>query len=235
MQLFTFAATMAFASAAVSPAKVAVAPANVAVAPSNVVIAAPVLAKVSEDTVDPAPQYSFGYDVQDAITGDNKAHTESRNGDIVQGQYSLNDPDGTRRIVEYTSDPINGFQAVVKKAPLVAVAEPVEPVVAVQPEPVKVIAARTVAAPLVARAITAPLVAKAAPQKVAVAPAQPADVEIIQPAQVETVAPITPALQYFRTPASAQVIDIRSPIQYVSSSPFLAYSNLNTPFTITVV
>nr|CAI5847286.1 unnamed protein product [Callosobruchus analis] len=227
-RLFTFAATVAFASSAVSPAKVAV-------APSNVVISAPVLAKVSEDTVNPAPQYSFGYDVQDAITGDNKAHTESRNGDIVQGQYSLNDPDGTRRIVEYTSDPINGFQATVKKAPLVAVAEAVDPVVAVQPEPVKVIAARTLAAPLVARAITAPFVAKAAPQKVAVAPAQPADVEIIQPAQVETVAPITPAVQYIRAPASAQVIDVRSPIQYVPSSQFLAYSNLNAPFTITVV
>nr|CAH7768539.1 unnamed protein product [Callosobruchus chinensis] len=33
--------------------------------------------------------------------------------------YSLNEPDGTRRIVDYVADPINGFNAIVRKAPLV--------------------------------------------------------------------------------------------------------------------
>uniref|UniRef100_UPI0038B3499F chitin-binding domain-containing protein n=1 Tax=Staphylococcus aureus TaxID=1280 RepID=UPI0038B3499F len=55
---------------------------------------------------DPNPQYSFAYDVQDAITGDSKSQVESRSGDIVQGQYSLVEPDGTRRVVDYTADPI---------------------------------------------------------------------------------------------------------------------------------
>lgn len=33
---------------------------------------------------------------------------ESRSGDVVQGSYSLVEPDGTRRIVEYTADPVQG-------------------------------------------------------------------------------------------------------------------------------
>lgn len=70
---------------------------------------APVLAKLEE--FDPAPQYTFAYDVQDAITGDSKAQYETRNGDIVQGSYSLIEADGTRRIVDYTADPINGISS----------------------------------------------------------------------------------------------------------------------------
>ncbi|KAG5883885.1 hypothetical protein JTB14_007773 [Gonioctena quinquepunctata] len=76
------------------------------------------------------PQYTFGYDVQDPFTGDSKSQVESRIGDVVQGSYSLNEPDGTRRIVDYTADDTNGFQAVVRKAPLVASASVVAPVVA---------------------------------------------------------------------------------------------------------
>ncbi|CAG9769452.1 unnamed protein product [Ceutorhynchus assimilis] len=131
------------------------------------VVAAPsaVLAKVSDATFDPNPQYSFAYDVQDSLTGDSKSQIESRNGDIVQGQYSLADPDGTRRIVDYTADPINGFNAVVRKAPL-AVAAPVVARAVAAPAPVvaapaPIVAARAVAAPYVAR--SAPLFAAPAP------------------------------------------------------------------------
>ncbi|KAJ2954802.1 hypothetical protein O0L34_g3109 [Tuta absoluta] len=69
---------------------------------------------------DPLPQYSYGYDVQDALTGDYKGHQEHRNGDLVTGSYTVVDPDGTRRIVDYTADPLNGFNAVVRREPLVA-------------------------------------------------------------------------------------------------------------------
>lgn len=37
---------------------------------------------------------------------------------FFSGSYSLNDPDGTRRTVDYSADPINGFNAVVRKTPL---------------------------------------------------------------------------------------------------------------------
>ncbi|GJQ81560.1 hypothetical protein Trydic_g4919 [Trypoxylus dichotomus] len=77
---------------------------------------------VVQEEYDQHPQYSFGYDVQDGLTGDNKQQHESRDGDVVQGSYSVVDPDGTRRIVQYTADPINGFNAVVNKEPLVAAA-----------------------------------------------------------------------------------------------------------------
>lgn len=44
------------------------------------------------------------------MTGDSKSQQESRSGDVVQGSYSLVEPDGTRRIVEYTADPVQGIK-----------------------------------------------------------------------------------------------------------------------------
>ncbi|CAL7941285.1 unnamed protein product [Xylocopa violacea] len=73
---------------------------------------------------DPHPQYTYAYDVQDSLTGDSKTQQETRNGDIVSGSYSFIEADGTRRIVEYTADPVNGFNAVVHREP-VAVIKPV--------------------------------------------------------------------------------------------------------------
>nr|XP_026497357.1 larval cuticle protein A2B-like [Vanessa tameamea] len=80
---------------------------------------------------DPNPQYSYAYDIQDALTGDSKSQHETRSGDVVQGFYSLVDPDGTRRIVEYTADPHNGFNAVVHKQPLGGVVKGVAPLAAI--------------------------------------------------------------------------------------------------------
>lgn len=61
------------------------------------------------------PQYDFSYSVHDPHTGDIKHQQETRLGDSVQGQYSLIEPDGTRRIVHYTADDHNGFNAVVQR------------------------------------------------------------------------------------------------------------------------
>ncbi|KAK1135505.1 hypothetical protein K0M31_000094 [Melipona bicolor] len=83
------------------------------------------LAKVAPAlNFDPHPQYTYAYDVQDSLTGDSKTQQETRNGDIVSGSYSFIEADGTRRIVEYTADPVNGFNAVVHREP-VAVIKPV--------------------------------------------------------------------------------------------------------------
>jgi hypothetical protein len=79
------------------------------------------------EIVDAHPQYQFAYNVNDALTGDSKTQEETRDGDIVRGSYSLIEPDGSRRIVQYYSDPINGFNAVVQKD------APVAPVVAAAP------------------------------------------------------------------------------------------------------
>lgn len=89
------------------------------------VVSAPVIQKVAiPEPYDPNPQYQFSYGVQDGHTGDVKSQVESRSGDVVKGQYSLIEPDGTRRVVDYVADPHNGFNAVVRREG-VAVAAPV--------------------------------------------------------------------------------------------------------------
>ncbi|XP_017782871.1 PREDICTED: cuticle protein-like [Nicrophorus vespilloides] len=109
-----YSAPVAYAAAPVAKVAYAAAP-----------VAAPVVAKVAEE-YDPHPQYSYGYDVQDSLTGDNKQQQETRDGDVVKGSYSLVDADGFKRTVEYTADPVQGFNAVVHREPLVAkVAAPV--------------------------------------------------------------------------------------------------------------
>jgi hypothetical protein len=61
------------------------------------------------------PKYKFEYGVSDPVTGDNKNQWEIRDGDFVQGEYSLDEPDGTKRIVSYHADDATGFHAIVKK------------------------------------------------------------------------------------------------------------------------
>ncbi|XP_015020953.3 trichohyalin [Drosophila mojavensis] len=73
-----------------------------------------ILPNSSED-YDSRPQYTFAYDVRDTLTGDEKRQEEKRDGDLVKGQYSLVEPDGTRRIVDYTADDASGFNAIVSK------------------------------------------------------------------------------------------------------------------------
>lgn len=116
----------------------AAAPIVAAAAPAPLVAAAPaVLARTELD--DAYPQYQYAYNVHDTLTGDSKTQEESRDGDVVKGSYSLIEPDGSRRIVNYYADPINGFNAVVSKdVPVVATA----PIVAAK----QVVAAKQIVA-----------------------------------------------------------------------------------------
>lgn len=68
----------------------------------------------ADDYATPA-KYNFAYDVSDAYTGDYKSQTEERDGDYVKGQYTVVEPDGTKRVVDYTADGQHGFNAVVSK------------------------------------------------------------------------------------------------------------------------
>uniref|UniRef100_A0A1I8P663 Uncharacterized protein n=2 Tax=Stomoxys calcitrans TaxID=35570 RepID=A0A1I8P663_STOCA len=81
------------------------------------------------------PKYHYNYGVADSHTGDVKSQHEVRDGDVVKGSYSLVEPDGSVRTVEYTADDHNGFNAVVHKtAPTVhAVAAHAAPVVHAAP------------------------------------------------------------------------------------------------------
>lgn len=60
-------------------------------------------------------EYDFKYGVSDPNTGDQKEQAETRIGDVVKGHYSLAEPDGTIRVVKYTADDVNGFNALVEK------------------------------------------------------------------------------------------------------------------------
>lgn len=53
--------------------------------------------------------------MKDIKTGDIKEQIEERDGDSVKGEYSVVEPDGTVRKVEYQADDHNGFNAVVTK------------------------------------------------------------------------------------------------------------------------
>nr|CAD7580756.1 unnamed protein product [Timema californicum] len=88
----------------------------------TVAVAAPLAKVVREDYADAYPQYQFAYTVQDTLTGDSKAQEETRDGGVVRGSYSLIEPDGVRRTVNYYADPHNGFNAVVQRDLPVAVA-----------------------------------------------------------------------------------------------------------------
>ncbi|XP_061710126.1 larval cuticle protein A1A-like [Cydia pomonella] len=61
------------------------------------------------------PKYEYKYEVSDHQTGDRKSHWERREGDKVRGAYSLYEPDGALRTVEYTADAVHGFNAVVRR------------------------------------------------------------------------------------------------------------------------
>ncbi|XP_017482024.1 PREDICTED: pupal cuticle protein Edg-84A-like [Rhagoletis zephyria] len=80
-------------------------------------------AEEKSEEYDSYPSYSFNYDVQDSVTGDIKSQTEQRDGDVIRGQYSLQEPDGYRRTVEYTADAVNGFKATVRRE---QVSEPIK-------------------------------------------------------------------------------------------------------------
>lgn len=53
--------------------------------------------------------YSFG--ISDPESGNAQTREESRDGDVVKGEYSVLQADGTVRTVRYTADSKNGFQA----------------------------------------------------------------------------------------------------------------------------
>lgn len=69
---------------------------------------------------DPPPtstEYNYWYDIVDPNTGDAKSLHEIRQGDNVKGSYSVIDPDGIKRIVDYVAGK-HGFKATVRKEPI---------------------------------------------------------------------------------------------------------------------
>lgn len=65
----------------------------------------------------PPASYGFSYAVNDERTGDIKEHSETREGYVIRGSYSLFDPDGYKRTVIYAADNVNDFKAIVNRVP----------------------------------------------------------------------------------------------------------------------
>ncbi|XP_025602572.1 larval cuticle protein A3A-like [Athalia rosae] len=210
-KLIAFAALVAAANAGAIPAPLAYAAAPAYAHAAPVAYAAPIAKTVVTKTVDadydPHPQYSYAYDVQDSITGDNKQQHETRDGDVVQGSYSLVEADGSRRTVDYTADPVNGFNAVVHK------------------EPAGVAIKTVAAAPVVAKYAAAPVVAKYAAPVHYAAPA----------AHVSYAAPVAHApLAYAAAPAahytySAPAVAHPAPLTYSAYAAPSAHVTYSAP------
>nr|XP_029734565.1 cuticle protein 19-like [Aedes albopictus] len=60
-------------------------------------------------------KYKFEYGVNDPHTGDHKSQWEASDGHGVKGGYTLDEPDGTKRYVQYKADKWHGFHAIVKR------------------------------------------------------------------------------------------------------------------------
>lgn len=72
------------------------------------------VAKIAYAEAEAPAHYNFQYSIHDGHSGDVKEQQEARAGDAVHGSYSLVQPDGVHRIVEYTADKEHGFNAVVR-------------------------------------------------------------------------------------------------------------------------
>nr|ARH56586.1 cuticle protein CPG316 [Spodoptera exigua] len=156
--------------------------------------------------------YEFSYSVHDDHSGDVKQQQEARQGDAVHGSYSLVQPDGVHRIVEYTADKEHGFNANVRYEGT-----------PVHAEPAKV----AYAAPIAKIAYAAPVakVAYAAPvAKVAYAPApvsySHAPVYAAPVAKVAYAAPV--AKVAYAAPVAK--VAYAAPVAHVTySSPAISY------------
>ncbi|KAI5726655.1 hypothetical protein M8J76_006312 [Diaphorina citri] len=113
----------------------------------------------TDGEVDPHPKYEFQYSVADPVTGDQKSQQETRDGDKVQGFYTVVESDGSLRRVEYYADAVSGFTATVSHQP----GGPAPPAPAtyqnyrpevVAPAPVKVVAP---VAPVPAKVVPVPV------------------------------------------------------------------------------
>ncbi|KAL4103619.1 hypothetical protein QTP88_018978 [Uroleucon formosanum] len=106
---------------------------------------------VGDGSHKPGSTYHFQYAVHDPLTGDEKSQNEVGDGHgSVKGTYSLVEPDGSTRVVEYTADDEHGFRAEVKR---------IEPVHRQQHDP-----SLSVAAPSYKSEFAAEHVAAAPPQ-----------------------------------------------------------------------
>lgn len=161
------------------------------------------------------PKYSFNYGIKDPHTGDIKSQAEERDGDVVKGQYSLVEPDGSVRTVDYTADDVNGFNAVVTKSgPSVHAAPAVVKTVA--PAVVAHAAPAVYAAPAVVKTVAAPAVYASHAAPAVYSHAAPAVYAAHAPAVYSHAAPAVYAAPALKTVVAAPAYAHAAPAVYAS-------------------
>jgi Insect cuticle protein len=61
------------------------------------------------------PSYKYEYGIHDPKSKVHTSQWEHRDGDTVHGEYTLDEADGTKRVVKYSSDKKGGFTAHVER------------------------------------------------------------------------------------------------------------------------
>ncbi|XP_046966670.1 cuticle protein 8-like [Vanessa cardui] len=172
------------------------------------------VAKVAYAEQEAPAHYEFQYSVHDEQSGDVKQQQESRAGDAVHGSYSLVQPDGVHRIVEYTSDKEHGFNANVRyEGQPIATPAPAKIAYAAPIAKVAYSAPVAYAAPVV-KAYSAPLAYTAPVAKVAYA------------APVAKFAYAAPVAKVHYAPAPVAKVAYAGSLGHVTfSSPAVSYSH----------
>lgn len=62
----------------------------------------------------PGMPFDFSYAVEDQQFGNDYSHNAVSNGDVTQGEYKIQLPDGRKQIVKYTADWATGYHAQVQ-------------------------------------------------------------------------------------------------------------------------
>ncbi|XP_063830127.1 cuticle protein 8-like [Ostrinia nubilalis] len=188
------------------------------------------VAKVAYAEVEAPAHYEFQYSVHDEHSGDIKQQQEARAGDAVHGSYSLLQPDGLTRVVDYSADKEHGFNAVVRYEghPAPAPAHPVKLAYAAPVAKVAYSAPVAYAAPVAKVAYAAPVakVAYSAPVSYAAPVAKVAYAAPV--AKVAYSAPVAYAAPVAKVAYSAPV-SYAAPIAKVAYSAPLGHVTFSSP------
>ena len=181
------------------------------------VVAAPAIVRAVVEEPAAVARYNYGYSVNDAVSGDSKQRQESREGDVVTGSYTVADPDGRIRHVEYVADKL-GFRATVTYDG--------EPGPAAIPFAAPVQATTVAASPaLVPQAAAAVIAAR---NELPALPVLPAPAHVVQPLQ-----PATTVVRNFAQPAATTHL-VHAPVGVAASrlvqTPFATVPNFVNGF-----
>ncbi len=149
-----------------------------------------------EEPVNLNPSYSYAYSVADETSGDSKTKEETMSNGAISGSYSVADPDGRLRLVTYTADKENGFQATVTYN-----GEAGPPAIPFDPPAAPTVVTRAHTATHAVHAVAAPTLVAAAPAATVVRTAAPEAIHAVHNVAQPALVHAAPATTVFRSAA----------------------------------